>query len=133
MKYLDHFTVAELQCPTSKELFLAPGFGECLDELRVAYDHPMPLTSACRSGAHNEWLKLRGYKASDNSFHLIDNPKYVTGGCCAVDMPRPIGSYLWLLISASTYRGWSIGIARTFVHLDMRTKYTKLPATSWTY
>ena len=46
---LDHFSRSELACPTTGEVRLASGFGEALEQLRIKFDAPIYLTSACRS------------------------------------------------------------------------------------
>ena len=50
---LDHISRSELACPTTGEVRLAPGFGEALEQLRIKFDAPIYLTSACRSPQHN--------------------------------------------------------------------------------
>ena len=85
---LKYFTPKELWCPSTEIVKLADGFGENLDSLREKFGKPMTLTSACRTSAHINWLLERGYPASENSFHLIDNPKYGTD-TCAVDVSIP--------------------------------------------
>ncbi len=130
--YSDHFTVAELACPTSGQITLADGFIDDLEALRRAYGRPMAVTSACRSGEHNEWLQARGYAASPNSLHLIGNAKYGTD-TCAVDIKRPAGGDLAQLIEIALSTGWSVGLAKTFVHLDRRERYTSLDRTFYTY
>jgi hypothetical protein len=131
-RFSEHFTREELTCPTSGKLILAPGFIDALESLRVSYGHPMAVTSGCRSSEHNDWLKSRGYKASPNSFHLIGNEKYGTD-TCAVDVRRPGGDDLWRLVKVAQAEGWSVGIAKTFIHLDMRAKFTDLPPVIYSY
>lgn len=126
------FTRAELACPTSGEIKFCPGFLPELKALRVEYDAPMTVTSGCRSDEHNEWLQRRGYKASPNSFHLIGNEKYGTD-TCAIDVARPNGPACHRLITVASARGWTIGVAKTFIHLDLRVKYTDLPPTIYDY
>lgn len=134
MKYHSkHFTVAELEDEVTRELKLALGFIKKLEELREVYDHAMVVTSGCRSQEHNQWLIRRGFPASPNSFHLIENIKYQTGGCCAVDIARPVGSYLHRLIKFATHQAWSIGVANTFIHLDRRVDYTDLEPVVYSY
>ncbi len=134
MKYHSkHFTVEELEDETTHELMMAVGFMPKLEQLRVAYGNAMVVTSGCRSQSHNRWLVLRGYPASPNSFHLIQNPKYQTGGCCAVDVARPAGAYLHLLIKAATIADWSIGVGKSFIHLDRRVDYTQLKPVVYSY
>jgi hypothetical protein len=129
----EHFTESEMADPATGETKFAMHFIRKLETLRTDYGHPMIVTSGCRSQEHNEWLKRRGYQASPNSFHLMDNPKYQTGGTCAVDIARPNGNDLATLIGLALSQGWSIGIANTFIHLDLRTHYTALPQVIYTY
>lgn len=134
MKYFsEHFTVPELEDPTTHELKLAVGFITKLELLREAYDNGMVVTGGCRSQTHNEWLIRRGKPASPNSFHLIVNIKYQTGGCCAVDIARPTGALLHRLVALATSARWSIGLADTFIHLDRRVDYTDREPVVYTY
>ena len=84
MKY---FQESELSCPTTGVFQLQDGFADDLDQLREAYGQPIVVTSGCRTEEHNEWLQSRGYPASNNSLHLIDNDKYGTD-TCAIDMKK---------------------------------------------
>ena len=129
---LQYFTEKELMCPSTEEVKLAKGFGEKLDELRNALGQAMRINSGCRSTAHVNWLLERGYPASKNIFHLIDNPKYGTD-TCAIDVHIPNSSYRCDLIKISLNEGWTIGVASTFVHLDRRSDYTDLPQIIYVY
>lgn len=129
MKY---FQESELACPTTGVVQLEEGFADDLDELREAYGHPIVVTSACRTEEHNEWLQSRGYPASNNSLHLIDNEKYGTD-TCAIDMKRPDGVLLVKLFQTALSLGWTIGFAKNFVHLDKREKYTDLTQIVYSY
>ena len=129
MKY---FQESELACPTTGVVQLEEGFADDLDELREAYGHPIVVTSACRTEEHNEWLQSRGYPASNNSLHLIDNEKYGTD-TCAIDMKRPDGVLLVKLFQTALSLGWTIGFAKNFVHLDKREKYTDLTQIIYSY
>tara|TARA_R110002124_G_scaffold145270_4_gene310491 strand:+ start:436 stop:825 length:390 start_codon:yes stop_codon:yes gene_type:complete len=129
MKY---FQESELACPTTGIVQLEEGFANDLDELREAYGHPIVVTSACRTAEHNEWLQSRGYPASNNSLHLIDNEKYGTD-TCAIDMKRPDGVLLVKLFQTALSLGWTIGFAKNFVHLDKREKYTDLTQIIYSY
>jgi hypothetical protein len=129
---LKYFTEEELQCPSGKVVKLADGFGEKLDELRDALGKPMVLTSACRTTAHINWLLERGYPASTNSFHLIDNPKYGTD-TCAVDISISDSAYRKDIIKLALEEGWTVGVAKSFVHVDRRSDYTDLPQIVYVY
>jgi hypothetical protein len=129
---LKYFTEEELQCPSGKVVKLAEGFGQKLDELRDALNRPISLTSACRTTAHINWLLQRGYPASTNSFHLIDNPKYGTD-TCAVDVTIPDSEYRKELIKLALDEGWTVGVAKSFTHIDRRSDYTDLPQIIYVY
>ena len=129
MKY---FKDSELACPTTGIMQLQEGFDNDLDELREAYGYPIAVTSGCRTEEHNKWLQSRGYPASSNSLHLIDNEKHGTD-TCAIDMKRPDGVLLVKLFKVALELGWTVGLAKTFVHLDKREKYTELPQIIYSY
>jgi hypothetical protein len=129
---LKYFTEEELQCPSAKIVKLADGFGQKLDDLREMLDRPMTLTSACRTSSHIDSLLERGYPASKNSFHLIDNPKYGTD-TCAVDVSVPDSEYRKELIKVALQEGWTVGVAKSFVHIDKRSDYTELPQIVYVY
>jgi len=128
--YLPNFTVFELKCRGTGVILLAPGFGEELQALRDAFGGPMTVRSACRSKSYN-----KAVGGHPRSLHVYDYPHWPTGGCCAVDVRtsgRP-AEYRASLIDLAWERGWSIGDGPTFVHLDMRSKYTKLPQARFGY
>lgn len=127
-----HFSFEELACPTAKIIVVAHGFIEKLEYLRCQYGRPMAVQSGCRSDERNNWLLLRGYPASPNSLHLINNRKYGTQ-TCAIDIERPAGPKLHRLISIAAPLGWSVGIAKGFIHLDLRAHYSTLPPTIYDY
>lgn len=107
---------------------LASGFAEKLVQLRIAYGKPMTITSGCRTKDDIKRLIDRGYQASSNSFHLIDNPQWNTGGCCAIDVAWPIEKRsAYELIREASKLDWNIRIAPfRFIHLDRRKDYTEL-------
>jgi len=116
LNYYDnkYFSEKELQCPTSKDIVLAKGFLNCL------------------INEHNEWLQSRGYSASPNSFHKIGNDKWDTD-TCAVDIAIPNSVFRKDLIKRAIDLGWTVGVARTFIHLDRRIDYTPLPQVFYVY
>ena len=129
---LKYFTEEELQCPSAKIVKLADDFGQKLDDLRELLDRPMAITSGCRTTAHIDSLLERGYPASKNSFHLIDNPKYGTD-TCAVDVSVPDSEYRKELIKVALQEGWTVGVAKSFIHIDKRSDYTELPQIVYVY
>lgn len=122
------FSDKELACRHCGELKLAPGFAEKLLELRLELGLSMIPTSCCRCAEHN---RKEGGKAG--SFHLTYNLKYLVAGTCAIDFVRRGSEYDRKLIALALRLGWSIGIAKTFIHLDRRSDYTNLAPALFTY
>lgn len=109
-----YFTESELRCNGSGKLILAKGFAEKLLELRLKWNKPMIITSACRSLEYNK--KVGGV---DSSQHICDDER---GGCAAVDIVSNDAHERIALTKLALDLGWSVGISnRCFIHLDMRT------------
>lgn len=125
MKY---FTVDELKDKSDGTFRLAHGFEEMLDALREEFNEPMVVTSGCRSPAHNAAV---GGKPS--SFHLTSGNPYCPEGTCAVDIKITSPDYKERLRRIAWRLGWTIGNAKTFLHLDRRIDYCKLPQIEFHY
>ena len=125
---LDHFSRSELTCPTTGEVRLASGFGEALEQLRIKFDAPIYLTSACRSPSHNAEVRRH-----PRSLHLTINEHHTTGGTCAVDAVATDGQYRAKLITLVLDQDWSVGVASNFIHLDRRSRYCGLPQVLYHY
>src|SRR4051794_21146899 len=116
-----YFTTDELACPCCGECLLIEGFLDKLNEFRESFGSPMHVNSGCRCLKHNAAVGGKG-----KSFHLI-NAKHLTGltGSCAID----VSTLLWPKAKKDTFlrlareKGWSVGIANTFFHIDRRTDY----------
>lgn len=129
---MSHFKDSELACRSSGKVILAPGFREALESLREVFNEAMVVTSCCRTAEHNASVG-----GNPRSLHMIGNPHYVFDGraldTCAIDIATPDGAYRARLIRMALLRGWSVGVAKTFTHLDLRTRYTGLPQQVFTY
>lgn len=110
---MSYFTPDEQKCKCCGEIKLAPGFLDALDDLRGACGHMMVITSMCRCKARNDAV---GGKPS--SYHLITHP----WGCCAADVSTTgwPGWKKWNFVKLAMERGFSIGLAGGFIHLDRR-------------
>lgn len=84
-------------------------------KLRILFQQPMVVTSCCRSKEYNR--RIRGHP---RSLHVYDTPHWNTGGCMAIDIFTPNGSYAWQLDKIAKNEGWSIGRGVDFIHLDRR-------------
>ena len=122
------FSDKELACRHCGKLVLALGFAEKLKELRLESGLPMTLSPCCRCSEPN-----RQEGGNAGSFHLTENIKWKVPGTCAIDVVRRGAEYDRKLLSTALTLGWSIGIAKTFIHLDRRSDYTGLKAALFTY
>lgn len=114
---LPYFDFDELKCSCCGTIQLDFNFAAALVMLRHCYGHALYPTSICRCPDHNE--AVGGHP---NSLHLTENPVHETGGCAAID----IGWYSWprdvklKFAKLAWEHGWSIGLNKTFIHLDGR-------------
>jgi hypothetical protein len=122
------FSDKELACPCCGQINIADGADKKLLKLRVQFSLPMTINSACRCSIHNKEVG-----GSLRSFHKIQNDFYKTGGTCAFDIARQGGEYDCKLIQNALALGWSVGVAKSFIHIDRRIDYTNLPQTIYTY
>lgn len=133
---LKYFSAKELQCKGTGVLKLAPGFGEALDELRELWGKPLIVTSCCRDIGHNK--KVGG---AANSFHVFNKPEYIDGiknpyhtpGTCAADIKLGDSREYWLFAKMAMEKGFSVGVNKAFIHVDLRAKYTNLRPALFTY
>jgi len=108
------FSKAELACKSTGIVKLADGFADRLVMLRLAYGKPMVVTSCCRSAAHN-----KAVGGHSRSLHVYDQNGHGLNGTAAIDI-RATGHDAWVLAHAAMRDGWSVGVAKTFIHLDRR-------------
>lgn len=128
---LRYFTDAELACKCCGVVRLAHGFGEQLDALREAWGVSMLLTSACRCRKHN--AAVGGKPNSFHRFDKVSSDPYYTPGTCAVDVSISDGPSAWRLAKLAMDNGWSVGVNKTFLHLDRRSVYTHFRPPLFTY
>ena len=125
----DYFSSRELRDPESHIVRLHEFFAPHLLELRVAYKRPMIVNSACRSATYN--TEIGGHP---RSLHVYDRPhRDGSLGTLAIDIHRPASSEdIRELVAAALSHNWSVGVAKTFFHLDRR-DLVGLPSTVFGY
>ena len=116
---MEFFTPEELRCPSTHKIQLANGFQEELVRLRRQFNHPMILTSCCRTEEHNR--KIGGHP---RSLHVCDRPYHPTGGCMAADVSIADWTMeeLTFFMDLCVKNGWSFGLNKkhNFIHIDRR-------------
>ena len=105
----------EIACKRTGVVRLHPGFAEALASLRMTFAQPMQVSSCCRSAEYNE--EVGGH---EKSLHVYDLSAHGAMGTLAIDIRRKDGSYAHKLVWVALKTGWSVGVARTFIHLDRR-------------
>jgi|ETNvirnome_2_300_1030623.scaffolds.fasta_scaffold00133_34 uncharacterized protein YcbK (DUF882 family) len=116
------FSLDELKCPFSNRVALEEGFLDHLTALRQDFGSPMIITSGCRSPEYNKITP----KAHQRSLHLMGNPYHKTD-TIAVDVSVMDSAIRRRLLFHAILKGWSVGVASNFLHLDLRTMYLNLP------
>lgn len=122
---LKYFKLSEFDCPFeegsgSKMNYT---FLEKLDQARGLAGIPFKITSGYRTKEYNEDLIRRNYKASKNSSHL----KALASDISVKDSKSRFIVFNSLLLAGFT----RIGIADTFIHVDLDTDKTQ--NVIWTY
>ncbi|MEQ8394963.1 D-Ala-D-Ala carboxypeptidase family metallohydrolase [Thalassobaculum sp.] len=114
------FTQKELACRSDGvTMRFAKGFLDHLLTLRLTLDRPMrvgPENSCSRTPARNAQID-----GAANSYHLTEGN--TSDGTCAIDVHSPDDAYRHRLVAAALALGWSVGVYRTFVHLDRRVDF----------
>lgn len=101
------FTIPEMECKCGCGLLPTPEFMVALDALREKLGKPMKVTSGARCAVHN--AKVGG---SSRSKHLEGIAVDIAGNSAKQ------AKILKLAIESGSFHG--IGIAKTFIHLDIR-------------
>ncbi len=116
---MSYFIQSEFECKCGCGAYkLSPGFLEALNELRDEFNHAMLINSGCRCEKHNAAVNGR-----PGSYHLVTKP----WGCCAVDISTR-GWPGWRkreFLKLAVLRGFSVGAAPNFIHLDHRHLFDK--------
>lgn len=130
-----NFTQAELATDNGVMMFELD-FLNCLQVLRNVYDDSMAVTNGCRNPRHNTRVggHPRSLHLTNNTVHMSKHRPGELVHACAVDIARNMdGLQLARLIRIGLNSKWSFGIADTFIHLDLRTRFTNLPRVLYTY
>ena len=115
MSNFKYFKLEDFDCQETGENEMDVEFIEALDILREACGFPFNITS--------------GYRSKD---HSIEKAKTTVGTHAqgiAADIKVSGGSERLTIVKHASAMGMSVGVAKTFVHVDTR----KTPAMCWCY
>jgi zinc D-Ala-D-Ala carboxypeptidase len=120
-----HFQAHEFDCLCANDECVTTLIDEellpKLEALREAVACPLTITSAYRCSAHMAALRARGYEtAKKTSQHELGRAVDVTTG-------KHSGAEIEVLARKAGFR--AVGVARTFVHVDLRGERDR----SWSY
>ena len=117
-KISDYFKAHELACRGSGHIHMHEGFIQSLEVLRRLMGRSFTINSCCRSKGYNAIIG-----GHERSLHVYDDSHHPHDGSIAVDISmkgwsvderKDLQELAWT-------RGWSIGVANSFMHLDRRT------------
>jgi zinc D-Ala-D-Ala carboxypeptidase len=110
-----YFSLDEFVCSETGEQDMCPEFLKALSHLREICDFPFVITSGFRSKNHSAEKSKK-------------TPGTHTQGIAA-DIKVAGGAQRLALVKHASAMGMSVGVAKTFVHVDIR----KTPAMCWCY
>ncbi len=116
------FTREELACPCCGRVRVMEPFVKELRALRERMNRSMRVNSCSRCESRNQ--AIGGHP---RSLHVFNDQR----GTCAIDIHIPDDAYRHRLVHMALDNGWSVGVYKTFVHLDMRTMVGLQPKVFW--
>lgn len=109
-----YFSEGELACKGSGVLKLDPRFEKALLEYRRKIMIPLYVNSCCRTPAHNKAIG-----GASGSYHLTEHNDG-REGTMAIDLAVTDPVKRRLMIELALKLGWSVGVYKTFIHIDRR-------------
>jgi zinc D-Ala-D-Ala carboxypeptidase len=115
MSDFKYFKIEDFDCKETGENEISVDFIHALDQLRAACNFPFIVTSGYRSKEHS--VEKRKAKAGTHASGI------------AADIRVSGGAQRLAIVKHALAMGMSVGVAKTFVHVDIR----KTPAMCWCY
>ena len=115
MSDFKYFKIEDFDCKETGENEISKDFIHALDQLREACKFPFIITSGYRSKEHSVEKRKQ-------------NPGTHAQGIAA-DIKVSGGAQRLSIVKHASAMGMSVGVAKTFVHVDIR----KTPAMCWCY
>jgi len=121
-----YFSDRELGSKDNGVVKLDPRFADALLKLRETVKQPMHVNSCCRSLKHNKAIG-----GSSGSYHLYEGVDDGRDGTLAIDISVKNDAQRAIFTKTALAQGWSVGVYKTFIHLDMRTAIGKDQVVFW--
>lgn len=108
-----YFSKGELASKDDGTIRLDPNFEKALLAYRRKLNMPLYVNSCCRTPAHNKAIG-----GAPTSYHLTEFGD--RKGTMAIDLAVSDGMKRKIMIELALKEGWSVGVYRTFIHIDRR-------------
>jgi len=122
----DYFSDDELKCKGSGVVKLDPHFRRALLIYRETVDIPLYVNSCCRSLEHN--ADIGGARSS---YHLYEGVNDDRQGTLAIDLKVHSDKERAIMVSRALSLGWSVGVYKSFIHIDRRVDVGKPQVCFW--
>ena len=122
----DYFSDDELKCKGSDVVKLDPHFRRALLIYRETVDMPLYVNSCCRSLEHNHDIG-----GARSSYHLYEGVADARQGTLAIDLRVHSDEERAIMVEFALKLNWSVGIYKTFIHIDRRVDLGKPQVMFW--
>ena len=101
--------------PETHMVTFATGFVDALIDLRLTFNRPMTVTGPARTRVRNSHIG-----GHPRSMHIYDAPSHGLNGLAALDVYVGDVALTAYFVRLALDTRWSVGVAKTFVHIDLR-------------
>jgi hypothetical protein len=126
LKSSEYFKPYELWSKDDQRVKLDPRFDEALFFYRETLGIPLVPNSCCRSIAHN-----RAIGGSSRSYHVYEDIGDGREGALAIDLRVRNDKERVTMVETALAQNWSVGIYKTFIHIDKRVVLGKPQVCFW--
>lgn len=123
---IEFFTDDELKCPETGVVLLDPHFDRALRIFRETTGIPFVPNSCCRSARYNASIG-----GASRSYHLYEGINDGRQGTLAIDIPVQNDNQRAIMVKDALNLGWSVGVYKTFIHIDRRADLGKKQILFW--
>lgn len=128
MEYVSskYFKPHELWSKDNEVVKLDPRFDEALLFYRETLGIPLIVNSCCRSRTYNKWIG-----GAPESYHIYEDMGDGRQGALAIDLKVRNDKARVMMVEIALVQGWSVGVYKTFIHIDKRVILGKPQVCFW--